>query len=104
MRKLDGSELEPIYFLAYLKSLNCNLVDVIDEDAYTIDLSSIMFCQDAQGIFDNKYPGAARDFTKCSGFEHLSEENVFRVLDPLYWFYKYKKAYNLHKWMYPVVP
>jgi hypothetical protein len=97
VRKLDGSELEPICFLAYLKSLNRNLVDVIDEDAYTIDPSSIMFCQDAQGIFDNKYPGAARDFTKCSGFGHLSEENVFRVLDSLYWFRKYKKAYNLHK-------
>lgn len=100
---VDGNALQPLCFLSYVKSLNRNLVDQIDEDNYSIDPAKVMFCQDSQGIFDNNYPGPTRDNTGVKGFGHISIYNYLEVMDNLYWYRKYKRSYNLDKCMRSVV-
>lgn len=85
----DGSELEPICFLAFLKSLNRNLINPGKEDVEKyINADRVMFCQDSQGIFDNRYPGAIKDVLGVSGWGHTSAQNICEVMDYLYWFRK----------------
>jgi len=47
-----------------------------------------MFCQDAQGIFDEHYPGAVRDVLGFDGWGHANEKNILDILDMLYWYRK----------------
>lgn len=99
IRTVNGDKLRPICFIAYVRSLNHNLADIRDEAEKNIDASRILFCQDSQGIFDNKYPGAVRDILGVTGWGHISSRNFLEVMDLLYWYRINKGKLNLDKVM-----
>lgn len=86
----NGEPLKPRCFLAYIRSLGKNLCSESDE-AYTMDPASIMFCQTAVGLFDNKYPGWFRDAIGVSGWEHVGPAQLTASLRSLYWYRVYTK-------------
>lgn len=88
-RDENGSQLEPICFLTYIKSLSHNLMNPNKEEIRNnMDPSRIMFCQDSQGILDDHYPGAIRDKIGVTGWGHVNPRVIVSVLDCLYWFRK----------------
>lgn len=103
IQQSDGLPLSPICFLTYIKSLNRNLVGQIDEDAFRIEPSKIMFCQDSQGCFDNKYPGEIRDMLGVTGWGHISNINYLELMDSLFWYRTNKKQYKLDTLLRKVV-
>jgi len=96
-RTSDGEALIPICWVTYIKSLNRNLVSRIDEDASSIVASAIMFCQDSEGIFDNRYSGNLRDALNVTGWGHVSSSNYLELMDCLYWYRTNKREYKLDR-------
>jgi hypothetical protein len=102
----DAIDLKPICFLSYLQSLNRNLsskedaVEICDIDPNNIDSKTVMFCFDAQSIFDESYNGPMRTLTGLTGFSHIKKKrDLIKVLQTLYWYCKYDDSYQLTRYI-----
>lgn len=96
---LENGSLQPLCFLVYVRCLNRNLVGTeADQDPHmNLDPSEIMFCQNSQGVFDNSYSGMMRDKCGLTGWNHVSQKTILKVLDCLYWFRAFERQYRLKK-------
>jgi len=88
----DREQLTPLCFLSFLKSLSPNLVPC--EESFKP--SEVMFCHDSRSILDNKYPLQIQRATGVSGWGHVTQANIQRVLPYLYWFNKNKRGKNTY--------
>jgi hypothetical protein len=77
--------------------MNHNLSEIREEAEKNIDAGRILFCQDSQGIFDNKYPGPVRDVLNVTGWGHISSRNFLEVMDLLFWYRSHKGKLGLDK-------
>jgi len=98
VRTPEGTTLQPICFLTYLKALNVQLVNRLDDYDQGINPAEIMFCHDSNGVMDNSYPGSLRDKIGVNAWGHVSSPTVlFKLLDCLYWYRKYSRKYKTER-------
>jgi len=93
----ENGGLQPLCFMVYVRSLNHNLSGLKNPDGHYHNLNpeEVMFCQSATGCFDNSYPGHLRDRVGVTGWHHVTERSIFKLMECLYWFRKNRKQYKL---------
>jgi len=89
----DGEPLRQICFLTYIKSLNKNLIPIGIREH--IKPEKVMFCSDAQSIFDSSFGASLRRHTGQSGSDWIDENNVIKLLRTTYWYHKYSRRLGL---------
>jgi hypothetical protein len=91
---LKRKEVQPLCFMAFMKSLNHHLVGG-ENDPVLVDPESVMFVPDSSGIFDSKYPGYVRDITGVNSWGNVNPENLHRIMSMLYWYRKHGSRFKI---------
>lgn len=94
---LENGSMQPLCFLVYVRALNRNLTGLEgdNEPAQNINPSEVMFCQSSVGVFDNSYPGPVRDRLGLTGWAHVNESSLVKLLECTYWFRRFSDQYKL---------